>query len=42
MNKVKKSFMENMNKWIIHKYDPVAMRRMDKELKISQVHMGIK
>ena len=41
MDKMKKGFVERMNRYLIHKYDPVAMRRMDKDLKRAQVHMGI-
>ena len=40
MDKVKKGTLERLNRWLIHKYDPVAMRRMDKELKRPQVHLG--
>ena len=40
MDQVKKGTLERLNRWLIHKYDPVAMRRMDKDLKRIQVHLG--
>jgi hypothetical protein len=33
MEKMTRGFVERMNRWIIYKYDPIAMKRMDKEIK---------